>query len=103
MNIVDVKVGQTYICTKSDRPWWTVGKEYNVILIKHGIPALIDDSGDIWLNFQLSNMSTDFKLKTDHSEQKYTQQQINKVIINAHRQYDNDSQRLAYIKGYFAK
>lgn len=103
MNNLDLKEGQTFICTDTKYRWWTVGKEYEVILNKYGTPALIDDFGDKWSNVQESEMSTDFKLKTDDSEQKYTQQQINKAIIKAYQLYNNDSQRLAYIKGYFAK
>lgn len=100
MNNLDLKEGQTYICTDTKYRWWTVGKEYKVILNKYGTPALIDDFGEKWLNPQVSDMSTDFKLKTDDSEPKYTQQEINKAIVNAHRQYDNDSQRLAFLEGY---
>lgn len=100
MNKLHLKEGQTYICTDTKYRWWTVGKEYEVVLTEYGTQVLVDDEGTKWFNSQLSDMSTDFKLKTDDSEQKYTQQQINKVIVNAHRQYDNDSQRLAYIEGY---
>lgn len=103
MNNLDLKEGQTYICTDTKYRWWTVGKEYNVILTKYGTPALIDDFGDMWLASNLFEMSTDFKLKTDDSEPKYTQQEINKAIVKAYQLYDTDSQRLAYIKGYFAK
>ncbi len=103
MNNVDLKEGQTYICTDTKYGWWTVGKEYEVVLIENGTPVLLDDDGDKWFNHQVSEMSTDFKLKTDDSEPKYTQQEINKAIVKAYQLYNNDSQRLAYIKGYFAK
>ena len=103
MNNVDLKEGQTYICTDTKYRWWTVGKEYTVVLTEYGTPLLVDDEGGKWFNPQFSEMSTDFKLKTDDSEPKYTQQEINKAIVKAYQLYNNDSQRLAYIKGYFAK
>lgn len=31
----------------------------------------------------------------------YYEEEINKLISQAYRQFDNDSQRLAYIQGYF--
>lgn len=103
MNNLDLKEGQTYICTDTKYRWWTVGKEYNVVLTEYGSKVLVDDEGGKWFNHQLSETSTDFKLKTDDSEQKYTPFEVTKVIIKAYQLYDNDSQRLAYIKGYFAK
>lgn len=39
------KEGQTYICTKSNKPWWTEGEEYCVQL-RNGELYLIDDDGD---------------------------------------------------------
>lgn len=103
MNNLDLKEGQTYICTDTKYRWWTEGKEYTVVLTEYGTPVLVDDEGGKWFNPQLSEMSTDFKLKTDDSEQKYTPFEVTKVIIKAYQLYDNDSQRLAYIKGYFDK
>lgn len=95
--------GQTYICTDTKYRWWTEGKEYEVVLNSKGELCLVDDGGDMWSATALCHISTDFKLKTDDSGPKYTQQQINEAILKAYQLYDNDSQRLAYIKGYFAK
>lgn len=103
MNNLYLKEGQTYICTDTKYRWWTEGKEYEVVLNSQGELCLVDNDGDIWPASNLFEMSTDFKLKTDDSEPKYTQQEINKAIVNAHRQYDNDSQRSAFLEGYFAK
>lgn len=33
----------------------------------------------------------------------FTKEEVNKVIAKAHQYFNNDSQRLAYIRGYFAK
>ena len=32
--MLNAKEGQTYICTKSNKPWWTKGKEYKVVVKK---------------------------------------------------------------------
>ena len=101
--MLNAKEGQTYICTDTKYRWWTVGKEYEVVLNSQGEPCLVDDFGDMWSASTVCDMSTDFKLKTDISGPKYTQQQINEAILRAYQLYNNDSQRLAYIKGYFAK
>lgn len=103
MNKLDLKEGQTYVCTDTKYRWWTEGKEYEVVLNSQGELCLVDNDGDKWFNPQPSEMSTDFKLKTDCSEPKYTPFEVTKVIVKAYQLYDNDSQRLAYIKGYFTK
>lgn len=43
------------------------------------------------------------ELNQDALETTYTLTQVRDAIIKAYQLYDNDSQRLAYIKGYFAK
>lgn len=63
MNTLDFKEGQTYVCTKSDRPWWTEGKEYTVICNSDGLPVLIDNEGDEWKPIYLDVLLTQFKLK----------------------------------------
>ena len=122
--MLNAKEGQTYVCIKSDRPWWTKGKEYEVVLTSYGQLALVDDDGAKWQINQLNN-HCQFKLKDNHSftkygklmflmdeiqaektnaaERKYTPFDVNKVINKAYQKYNNDAQRLAYIKGYFAK
>lgn len=116
MHKLDVEEEQTYVCTKSDRPRWTVGKEYKVLVTSKGKELLVDDDGARWqitylknnhAEFEL-NLHAEFKLKetqsnTETEKQKYTDFDVTKVIIRAHNMYDNDAQRLAYIKGYFAK
>ena len=60
------KKGQTYICTKSDKRWWTVGKEYKVFLDSDNEPAIKDDDGFDWHSGYLSYLNTSniqFKLK----------------------------------------
>lgn len=106
----NAKEGQIYICTKSDRPWWTKGKEYEVVLNKSGELCVVDNDGDArWTIDYLNNRKgSQFKLKETQSKAKsekykYTAFDVNKVILRAYNMYDTDSQRLAFIKGYFAK
>lgn len=120
--MLNAQEGQTYICTKSDKPWWTRGKEYEVVRNKYDELCFVDDDGAKWSIPYLKNHGYQFKLKETPSfenygklrfsmnelpdeavERKYTPFEVTKVIIKAHQMYDNDSQRLAYIKGYFAK
>lgn len=63
MNKLEFKEGQTYVCTKAKRSWWTEGKEYTVVLNSDGIPALVDDGGAKWPAHALSSFSNEFKLK----------------------------------------
>ncbi len=108
MNTLDFKEGQTYVFTKSDRPWWTVGKEYKVVN-KYDELCFVDDDGVTWsIEYLTSKACYQIKLKETQSKvetekRKYTAFDVNKVILRAYNMYDNDAQRLAYIKGYFAK
>ena len=114
--MLNAKEEQTYVCTKSDRPWWTVGKEYNSVVNKYGELCFVDDDGDRWsMEYLTSKACNHVKLKETHSkvtmedlkaksvERKYTPCEVNKIIIKAYQTYNNDAQRLAFIKGYFAK
>ena len=116
MHKLDVKEEQTYVCVKSDRPWWSVGKEYKVLVTSKGKELLVDDDDARWqINYLKNNhaefklnLHAEFKLKetqsnTETEKQKYTGFDVTKVIIRAYNMYDNDAQRLAFIKGYFAK
>lgn len=106
MNTVELKEGQTYICTKSDKPWWTVGKEYPVFLDSDNEPVIKDDDGDKRYSNFIRTFYNQFKLKETQVEtekHKYTGFDVTKVILRAYNMYDNDAQRLAFIKGYFAK
>lgn len=113
--MLDVKAGQIYVCTKSDRPWWTKGKEYEVVLNNYGELCFVDDDDSKWRINYLNSADYQFKLvktppevtmndsKANTVERKYTVFEVNKVILRAYKMYNNDAQRLAFIKGYFAK
>mgnify|MGYP006324211317 CR=1 FL=1 len=106
--MLNLKEGQTYICIKADRPWWTKGKEYEAVLNSWGELCLVDDDGAKWVIRHLKYVNYQFKLKETQSKvetekHKYTAFDVNKVILRAYNMYDTDAQRLAFIKGYFAK
>lgn len=107
--MTNAKEEPTYVCIKSDKPWWTKGKEYNAVLNKYGELCFVDDDGAKWTIDYLNNRTNcQFKLKetpsrVESEKLKYTTFDVNKVILRAYKMYDNDAQRLAYIKGYFAK
>ena len=113
--MLNAKEGQTYICTKSNKPWWTKGKEYKVVLNSYGELCFVDDDGAKWAIRHLKYVNYQFKLKETQSkvtmedlkaksvERKYALFEVNKVILRAYKMYDNDAQRVAFIKGYFAK
>lgn len=64
MNTVNFKEGETYVCTKSNRMWWTVGREYKVVLNRHGDTALPDNEGHKWTLESLEELddyNTQFK------------------------------------------
>lgn len=115
MNKLEFKEGQTYVCTKSDKRWWTVGKEYPVFLDSDNEPVIKDDDGDKRYSSYIRTFNNQFKLKEEQPkvtldelnkealETTYTLLQVKEVILKAYQTYDNDSQRLAFIKGYFAK
>lgn len=63
MSKLNFKEGQTYVCTKAERRWWTEGKEYTVVLNSDGIPVIVDNGGAKWTSNALSSFSNEFKLK----------------------------------------
>ncbi len=80
--MLTIKEGQTYICTKSDRPWWTVGKEYPVFLYSDNEPAIKDDDGFDWHSGYLSYLNTSniqFKLK--EKQPKVTLDEPQKLVV----------------------
>lgn len=80
--MLTIKEGQTYICTKSDRPWWTVGKEYPVFLYSDNEPAIKDDDGFDWHSGYLSYLNTSniqFKLK--EKQPKVTLDETQKPVV----------------------
>ena len=68
MNRLNFRKGQIYTCTKSKLEWWTVGKEYNVVLDIYGCLALSDNNGNTWWSQSLDVDYTQFKLKLDINE-----------------------------------
>lgn len=62
MSKLEFKEGQTYICTKSEAPWWTEGKEYKVVLNIYGVPVLVDNGDDKWSSNALNAFNNQFKL-----------------------------------------
>lgn len=80
MKTLELKEGQTYICSKSDQSYWTVGKEYHVFLNDSGVTVLADDDGDKWNAHQLSDTSIQFKSK--YPEPKYTPRYNHKQHYN---------------------
>lgn len=63
MNTLNFKEGQTYVCTKTDKPWWTEGKEYKVAS-RGGLELYLhDNDGDFYTQQNINNNSTKFKLK----------------------------------------
>jgi viroplasmin and RNaseH domain-containing protein len=105
----NAKEGQIYVCTKSDKPWWTTGKEYKVISNSYDELCLVDNDNDKWVIDYLNNRKDcQFKVKetqskADTEKHTYTAFDVNKVILRAYNMYNNDAQRLTFIKGYFAK
>ncbi|MFS1242410.1 DUF1642 domain-containing protein [Enterococcus lactis] len=79
MNTLDFKEGQTYICTKSDKQWWTVGKEYPAFLDSDNEPAIRDDDGDDWHSSYLSISNNQFKLKEE--QPKVTLDEPQKLVV----------------------
>lgn len=63
--MLNFKEGQTYICTETDKPWWTVGREYKVST--KGVCnklAIEDDTGKIFIQANVELFTkTKFKLK----------------------------------------
>lgn len=68
--MLNVQEGQICICVKSDRPWWTRGKEYEVVLNKYGEMCFVDDDGDKWAIHCLKYNGVQFKRKETPPEKK---------------------------------
>ena len=78
---LELKEGQTYICTKSEKSYWTEGEEYHVFLDDSGVTVLADDDGDLWYTDMLSVIGTKFKLK--YSEPSYSEHRF--TILDIYR------------------
>lgn len=60
------KEGQTYICTRTEFPWWTEGKEYKVFNDrKYDILVIEDDQGTRWNEKELTTSFNRFELKEE--------------------------------------
>lgn len=69
--MLNVQEGQLCICVKSDRPWWTRGKEYEVVRNKRGELSFVDDDGAKWAISYLKKHGGQFKPKETSSFKKY--------------------------------
>ena len=67
MKTLKLKEGQTYICTKSIKTWWTEGKDYTVFSDHCGELYILDEEGDKWFSnsftFYYNKFEFEFKLK----------------------------------------
>lgn len=83
--MLNFKEGQTYICMKRDRLWWTLGKEYTVFNTDFGVPAIKDDRGNIWDDSEFEESKTYFKLKEDSdlldNQSHYKNQGIEPIVL----------------------
>lgn len=61
------KEGQTYICTSTNKPWWTEGREYKVFKNDTRDELVIeDDTGTIFIEENVELFTkTKFKLKEE--------------------------------------
>lgn len=62
------KEDQVYTCTMSDRPWWTKGKDYTIVLDCYGKAVMKDNDGDSWTSLDLETSNNEFKLKENIKE-----------------------------------
>ena len=79
MNTLEFKEGQTYVCTKSDKRWWTVGKEYPVFLDSDNEPVIKDDDGDKRYSSYIRTFNNQFKLKEE--QPKVTLDEPHKPVV----------------------
>lgn len=88
--MLNVKEGQTYVCKRDDLDWWTLDKEYKVVLDKYGGLTIIDDDGSNWYLTQ-KLMNQVFKLKEKTFD-------LNKLTINELDEYVDLQQALELAK-----
>lgn len=63
MNTIDIKEGQTYICTRVDLDEWTLDKEYQSQEFSNGRLYITDDNKDNWYLDRDNLINKVFKLK----------------------------------------
>ncbi len=77
------KAGQTYICTESNEPWWTVGEEYKVKRCDDYGLCIFDDDGEWYTQTNVNRNNTQFKLKEEQKvpeeEQKVPEIDLNEL------------------------
>lgn len=78
------KGGKNYIVANNNVNWYE--NEFPIIEQEYGV--------------ELAEMED---IKSNTVEPRYTPYDVNKVILKSYQMYDNDAQRMAFIKGYFAK
>lgn len=83
--MLNVKAGQTYVCIKSGRPWWTEGKEYNVVCNSYGKLVMIDNDGDERSLADLDVYYNQFKLKEEKTPS--SKLDLNKLTLEELKEY----------------
>lgn len=94
------KIGDKVYGKKMNSEEWITGEI--VITDKewgYGVKGLNADYKCAWLETDTVQLLEE-KLEEPTA---YTQEEVNLVISKAYQTFDNDSQRLAYLQGYFAK
>ena len=61
--MLNAKEGQTYVCKRDDKDWWTLDKEYKVQAFSNGELYITDDEGSNWYLPNDGLLNTVFKLK----------------------------------------
>lgn len=85
--MLNFKEGQTYICTKTDKQWWTEGKEYKVERCDECGLCIFDNNGVWHTQSDLNNIrftKTKFKLKEEPQETVFD---LNKLTTDELRIY----------------
>lgn len=99
-----------YQCIKSnDETRFTVGETYP--LYKGEINYIVANNNLKWYENEFPIIEKEYgvelaemkDLKSNKLEPMYTPCDVTKVILKSYQTYNNDAQRLAFIKGYFAK
>lgn len=63
MTNVDLKEGQTFVCKRDDRAWWTKDKEDKVQAFNNGVLYITDDDRYSWYIPNDNLVNQVFKLK----------------------------------------
>lgn len=93
MRKLELKEGQTYVCTKAESTWWTEGKEYKVVLTSYGLPVLVDNGNDKWSSTVLNLSHNEFKLKENTFDlNKLTTAQLREYVkLRVNKEYAESS------------